>query len=1173
MATALSLCVLLLANTANAAKPNGSVTIPAELREQLASFDLSSTESVDVIVQLAGTPAALVSASERPARLNQIHAERGNLFSHLRRNGINVSPKHEFDQVYVGFTLTLPANQLPVLAAVPGVTGIYPNVEVSREDMREDAVMNVSPELAGSTLKIGAPAAWNLGYRGAGIVVAILDDGVDYTHPDLGGCTFPGPSCKVIAGYDFIDLDADPINGWTTTTTQNPAPAPPTVTRTRDYHGSHVAATAAGTKGVAPEAKILAVRVLGQRPDGTNTNSNLGNIMAGVEYAVRNHADVINMSIGIQNFHAQAINPWSEVTANAVRSGVVWVNSNGNDGPLPYKPNVYGSSPHVIATGNADARGAEYPRTMIPATGEALIGGAYGTEFPASLLNTPLEVVHVGFGNTPAYYAGKNVAGKIVLALRGAAEGEDGTFVNKGQQAKDAGAAALIVYNDAARSVDFVIPALAVPSFSLSYPNAQKVLANPSIVVQSFQPGTQMNSGSSRGPTPDLQIKPDVSAPGTDIVAAVPFEVSPTGYAALNGTSMAAPHVAGAAALLRQAHPDWNPYQIKAALMNTATNLTDLAGLSYRTIDQGAGIINIQRALAPSLSVNQPSLGFGQLMPGNNYTATRTLDVQANGVYNVSATFIRNWAGVSVTTSANSVFSGASTIGVTVTSTANVASGEYEGYVTFVNTADANDTYRVPFLFVHNVPVSEVSVSKMYVISHATIAPNERVNVSFNAGRPLVDWYLGTVPSSTGAHTRLSLNQGAAAAGTKTFAWPVRAYTTNAQNQTVVQTLGAGTWSVGVFYKLAGEAQFTFSGAYARVYVDKTAPLLVVETALPSLTNTRVVVVRGAVADSGFFSWGETGGWVLVNGQKADLFPRVPATAFAASHGLVSELAFEIEVTLAEGQNSITVYAEDASGNRSTQTVNLATTLDSIAPLSAASTTPAPNAAGWNNSAATLAITASDGGSGVKSIEYSINGVATTVNAAAASVSFTADGQYAVSFFATDVAGNVETSKSHNVWLDATAPVIAFAGNGSYTVDQTVSVTCSASDNLSGVGTTNCSSALLSKDAWQLSLGATVLAANATDVAGNAATANATVTISVTFDSLSNVAVRFAAGALGSSLESKLDAAEDASARGNVNAANAQLVAFQSEVAAQSGKAIATDLAQVLVRLAEALKK
>ena len=253
--------------------------------------------------------------------------------------------------------------------------------------------------------------------------------------------------------------------------------------------------------------------------------------------------------------------------------------------------------------------------------------------------------------------------------------------------------------------------------------------------------------------------------------------------------------------------------------------------------------------------------------------------------------------------------------------------------------------------------------------------------------------------------------------------------------------------------------------------------------------------------------------------------------------------------------------------------MNLATTLDSIAPLSAASTTPAPNAAGWNNSAATLAITASDGGSGVKSIEYSINGVATTVNAAAASVSFTADGQYAVSFFATDVAGNVETSKSHNVWLDATAPVIAFAGNGSYTVDQTVSVTCSASDNLSGVGTTNCSSALLSKDAWQLSLGATVLAANATDVAGNAATANATVTISVTFDSLSNVAVRFAAGALGSSLASKLDAAEDASARGNVNAANAQLVAFQSEVAAQSGKAIATDLAQVLVRLAEALKK
>jgi hypothetical protein len=94
------------------------------------------------------------------------------------------------------------------------------------------------------------------------------------------------------------------------------------------------------------------------------------------------------MSIGFKGVASSSLNLYGQMTGNAMRSGLVWVNSNGNDGPTPYIPNMYGASPDVIATGNSDARPLPYPRTTIGATGETLIGGSYGTAFPASLLGS-----------------------------------------------------------------------------------------------------------------------------------------------------------------------------------------------------------------------------------------------------------------------------------------------------------------------------------------------------------------------------------------------------------------------------------------------------------------------------------------------------------------------------------------------------------------------------------------------------------------------------------------------------------------------------------------------------------------------------------------------------------------------------------------------------------------
>src|SRR5687767_11241791 len=162
-ATALAVCVLFSTTVAFGAKPTGTVEISPAVRAQLAYFDLLSAEPVDVIVQLADEPAAVTGqkakergaskAAARDAQVTKIRGERMKLYNELRKHGIDagVRQQFEFEQVYNGFLITLPAKQLPILAAFPGVIGIYPNVEITREDLSENAVMNVSPELATST--------------------------------------------------------------------------------------------------------------------------------------------------------------------------------------------------------------------------------------------------------------------------------------------------------------------------------------------------------------------------------------------------------------------------------------------------------------------------------------------------------------------------------------------------------------------------------------------------------------------------------------------------------------------------------------------------------------------------------------------------------------------------------------------------------------------------------------------------------------------------------------------------------------------------------------------------------------------------------------------------------------------------------------------------------------
>jgi hypothetical protein len=261
--------------------------------------------------------------------------------------------------------------------------------------------------------------------------------------------------------------------------------------------------------------------------------------------------------------------------------------------------------------------------------------------------------------------------------------------------------------------------------------------------------------------------------------------------------------------------------------------------------------------------------------------------------------------------------------------------------------------------------------------------------------------------------------------------------------------------------------------------VDNVAPLIGIDPGVPSLTNQPEIVIRGAVGDVGMWTFGEVGGAVYVNGQRADLYPRTPAQIFTAN---TNELAFDITLQLSEGANPVVIYAEDAAGNRS-----------------------------------------------------------------ASSIEFT-------------------------IVLDTTPPVITFTGARTYTVDEMVEVSCTATDAGSGVASTTCGGApLLQTEAWRLPLGPTTVSATATDYAGNTTNATATVTVEVTYSSLAALTARFTSGSIGQSMLAQLDAAASAAARGNVSAANGALQAYDHEVLAQAGKRLTAEHAAELLRLSASL--
>lgn len=292
-----------------------------------------------VIVQLREPPlvravGSQVPAAARQAARNTLAAEHARVLTEIHRlqggRAVAAGAEREFLLTFNGIAVTLsPAAQL-ALRGHADVRAIYPDVQVS-----------ASYEDWGVT-DVGAPAFWagHAGYRGAGIVIAVIDTGIDYTHADLGGCVAVGGGCKVIGGYDFANNDSDP--------------------RDDHGHGTHVAAIAAGNggfSGVAPDAELLAYKVL-----DANGSGPWSDVIAGIERAVdpdgdldpSDHADVINMSLGGPG---DADDPIAQAVDAATAAGVFVAVAAGNSGGYQ-RIGSPGSARTALTVGAVDNTGA-----------------------------------------------------------------------------------------------------------------------------------------------------------------------------------------------------------------------------------------------------------------------------------------------------------------------------------------------------------------------------------------------------------------------------------------------------------------------------------------------------------------------------------------------------------------------------------------------------------------------------------------------------------------------------------------------------------------------------------------------------------------------------------------------------------------------------------------------
>ena len=604
---------------------------------------------------------------------------------------------------------------------------------------------------------IGAYEAHAKNIRGQNIRVGIIDSGIDYTHEMLGGSgseelykaidprgpAIGFPNEKVVGGYDFAGDDYNPRSPHK----DHQIPKPDANPIDLDGHGTHVAGTVAGRgdgintyDGVAPEALLYAIKVFGK---GGTTDAV---VIAGLEYAAdpnndgdpSDHLDVVNLSLGGDYGDGHTL--YREAIRNIINGGVVVVAAAGNEGNNPYvvgAPSVVDEAISVAASVDDTDHNWRYRalKFSTPDEPEIYVRAYEGT------LGKP--IAEAGDVKGPLVYAGladsdfdeelkAKLKGKVALIDRGGA-----LFAEKIARAVDAGAIGVVVANNVGGD-PFIMAGqedekFDIPTVMITLELGQKLRAamekgdvivefNTDYKIETPEVIDTISEFSSKGPRSlDALIKPEIVAPGSAIVSAHAGKGNKG--IRLPGTSMASPHVAGAMALLKQAYPDLTPLELKALAMGTAKVLSSEKNEVYPVSRQGAGRIQIDKALESEVLALPSAVSLGELTLESRKMLARTLELK-----NISKRLVKLRVSLETRYPNNLRMLGPAEVSIEPESTASSSlrfivdswqlpddSNEVDGFIKFKNERD-EVVLRVPVLAVIN-KVSRVKVQNLFVRS------------------------------------------------------------------------------------------------------------------------------------------------------------------------------------------------------------------------------------------------------------------------------------------------------------------------------------------------------------------------------------------------------------------------------------------------------------------------